>query len=90
MRSSDTASNGRVENAAAKPRGNAAPVHLSPREKEIALLSAEGFSLLNIAEKLGISEKSVKNMRCAAYRKLGFHNVAQLARWAIREGFIAA
>ncbi len=52
---------------------------LTEREREVALLVAQGLLNRQIAERLGISERTVHQHRQSAYRKLDVHNVAELA-----------
>jgi len=56
---------------------------LTPREREIALLAAHGYSCPNIAALLGVKESTVYSHLKHAYKKLGVHNRAQLA-WLLR------
>lgn len=56
---------------------------LTPREQDIASLVAEGLLNREIAERLGISAKTVQVHRGDASSKLGVKGVAQLTR-AIR------
>ena len=44
---------------------------LTPKEKEIFLLCAKGFSTAKIAEQTNKKESTVKNQRTAIYQKLG-------------------
>jgi DNA-binding CsgD family transcriptional regulator len=53
---------------------------LSGREREIAKLLGEGYSTLNVASRLGLSECTVHTYTRRIYRKLGICNRAQLAR----------
>jgi DNA-binding NarL/FixJ family response regulator len=59
---------------------------LSGRERQIIALLAEGQRSLQIAKKLGISVATVETHRRNIMRKLGFHNLAELTRYALREG----
>ena len=52
---------------------------LSRREQEIAQLVAQGMSNRSIAEELGLSEQSVKNLVSRILRKTGLGNRVQLA-----------
>jgi DNA-binding NarL/FixJ family response regulator len=61
---------------------------LTPREREIVRLIAEGRRNKKIAHLLGISAKTVETHRAAAMNKLGAHSTAQLVRYAIRCGLI--
>ena len=55
---------------------------LSPREKEILFLIAEGYSLKNIAEKLVISPSTVYSHRSNLMAKLGLNNRRELIEYA--------
>lgn len=53
---------------------------LTDREREVAALLAQGLLNKQIAERLGLSVRTVEVYRAAAYRKLCVKNVAELAR----------
>jgi DNA-binding CsgD family transcriptional regulator len=57
-----------------------AAVPLSGREREIAMLAAEGMTSKDIAERLYVSVRTVNNHLQHAYAKLGVSNRAELAR----------
>jgi two-component system, NarL family, invasion response regulator UvrY len=59
---------------------------LSPREFEVLRLLAQGETVRNIGEKLGLSEKTIANHQSAIREKLGARNSAQLARFAAQIG----
>ncbi len=59
---------------------------LTNREREILQLIAEGESTKEIAFKLGVSIKTVETHRQQIMKKLNLHGVAELTRYAIREG----
>jgi len=59
---------------------------LTPREREILQLLAEGRSTKEMASKLGISAKTVETFRKQIMEKLDLHSVAELTKFAIREG----
>jgi DNA-binding NarL/FixJ family response regulator len=61
---------------------------LSPREKEILQLIAEGYTSGKIGELLFISEKTVEKHRANLMEKLRVHNLAGLVRLAIKYGII--
>lgn len=61
---------------------------LTPREREILILVAEGFTNAEIAKKLYISEKTVQTHRSNILDKLGIHDRTELVRYAIRMGLI--
>ncbi len=69
-----------------KPR----PDPLSPREREVLQLLAEGHTNKEIAHVLSISVKTVETHRGALMRKLDIHDVASLVRYAIRRGVLEA
>jgi DNA-binding NarL/FixJ family response regulator len=55
---------------------------LRPREREIMQFIAEGLSNRQIAARLVISEKTVKNHICSIYQRLGVHGRSQaISRW---------
>jgi len=59
---------------------------LTKREREVVQLLAEGASTREIAGKLFISVKTVETHRANIMRKLGLRSVAELTKYAIREG----
>jgi DNA-binding NarL/FixJ family response regulator len=61
---------------------------LTPREKEVMCLLAEGLSITEIAEKLFISRKTVENHRSNILSKLDLHSTMELVRYAARYGLI--
>jgi DNA-binding NarL/FixJ family response regulator len=61
---------------------------LSLRERQVLHLIAEGCSNVAIAERLGISAKTVDNHRTRLMAKLGVHSVAQLLAYALKEGLL--
>lgn len=56
---------------------------LTPREREVLQLTAEGYSQPQIATRLHISPRTVEMHRKNLMRKLGFRNQADLIRYAI-------
>jgi two-component system response regulator NreC len=61
---------------------------LTPREREVLVLIAEGMSNAEIAENLVISVKTVDRHRENIMRKLNMHNRVDLVKYAIRSGLI--
>ena len=59
---------------------------LTPREREIVQLFSEGHSTGQIAEQLHLSAKTVATHRENVLRKLQIDSIAELTRYAIREG----
>ena len=62
---------------------------LTPREKEVAQLYAEGLSTRQIAECLHISMKTVGTHREHIQAKLGVEGIADLTRFALRVGLVS-
>lgn len=61
---------------------------LTPREREVLLLLANGWSNKKIAHELSVSLGTAKKHRENLQRKLDCHSSAELARLAIREGLL--
>jgi two-component system, NarL family, response regulator NreC len=59
---------------------------LTPREREVLQLLAEGRSTRQIAEALHVSVKTIEVHRKQMMDKLGLQNLAELVKYAIREG----
>jgi DNA-binding NarL/FixJ family response regulator len=64
----------------------AAPLPLTPREREILQLVAEGKSTKEIAATLHSAVKTVETHRGHIMRKLNLRSVAELTKYAVREG----
>ncbi|MDX6406830.1 MAG: hypothetical protein QOH70_4285 [Blastocatellia bacterium] len=61
---------------------------LTPRQREILTLIAEGNSTRDIALLLRISVKTVESHRAQLMERLNIHEVAGLVRFAIRTGLV--
>ena len=76
----------------AKPplgEASAQPRHrLTPREREIVQLLAEGKGNKEIAEFLNISVKTAETHRANIMLKLNFHSITELVRYAVRNHII--
>jgi DNA-binding NarL/FixJ family response regulator len=59
---------------------------LSDREREVLQLLAEGKTAKEIADELNVSIKTVETHRTNIMSKLGIHRLAELTKYAIREG----
>jgi DNA-binding NarL/FixJ family response regulator len=59
---------------------------LSAREREVLQLIAEGWSTKQIASHLYVSVKTIETHRRQIMKKLDLHNIADLTKYAIREG----
>jgi len=62
---------------------------LTPRQREILQLVAEGNSTKQIAGKLGVSVKTVETHRAQLMERLDIHDIAGLVRYAMRVGLIS-
>ena len=61
---------------------------LSPREREVLKLIAEGYKNKEIAADLFISLKTVEKHRANLMKKLDLHNAAALTSFAIEQGLV--
>ena len=59
---------------------------LTPREREVFHLIADGLTTKEIARRLDISAKTAENHRARVLQKLGARNTAEVVRYAIRRG----
>lgn len=59
---------------------------LTPREREVLQLIAEGLTSKEIASRLGAALKTIETHRTNIIRKLDLHSIAELTKYAIREG----
>lgn len=63
---------------------------LTPRQREVLQLIAEGHTTKEIAKQLGISAKTAEAYRGELMRALDIHDIASLTRYAIREGLVSS
>lgn len=63
---------------------------LTPRQREILQLIAEGNSTKQIASKLNISIKTVETHRTQLMERLKIHDIPGLVRYAIRIGLVTS
>jgi len=63
---------------------------LTPREREVLQLVAEGRSSKSIAAALGVTVKTIESHRASLMRKLHLRTVADLVRYAVRNGLVEA
>lgn len=63
---------------------------LTPRQREVLQLVAEGHSVKEIAQILRISAKTVETHRAQLMERLDIYDVAGLVRYAIRVGLVAS
>lgn len=85
---SDGTSSFTMKDASEFPGRNAAPdiSQLTPKEREVLQLVAEGKLTKEIATFLNLSPKTVEKHRHQIMEKLRIHSVAELTKFAIREG----
>ena len=74
----------------AAPAEATAPTLLTPRQREVLQLLAEGRSMREIATRLNLSVKTIESHRAELMRRLYVHEIAGLTRYAIRHGMISA
>jgi two-component system invasion response regulator UvrY len=72
------------------PSNVAAPAHnaLSAREFEVLKLLVQGSTAAEIAQHLGLNQKTIANLQSSIKQKLGAVNIAQLIRAATRLGLV--
>lgn len=68
------------------PTASSATDVLTAREREVLQLLAEGWSTKEIASHLHVSVKTVETHRRRIMEKLGLHGIAEITKYAIREG----
>jgi DNA-binding NarL/FixJ family response regulator len=68
------------------PAGQGGGSHLSPRESEMLTFLAQGMSNRDIADRLVLSEVTIKSHLRSLYRKLNVADRTQAAIWALRHG----
>ncbi len=80
-----------VQNYLHPERMKTSPIQeLTPRQREVLQLVAEGHSTKDIAQKLNLSVKTVDTHRTELMQRLDIHDIAGLVRYAIRIGLISA
>ena len=70
-------------------RANLRRSTLTPREREVIRMIAEGNSARRVASLLGLSVKTVEAHKFNLMRKLDIHNTAQLVTYAIQKRIVA-
>jgi DNA-binding NarL/FixJ family response regulator len=80
-----------VESYMLRPGGEKSSVEqLTPRQREVLKMIAEGHSTKEIAYRMGVSVKTVETHRTQLMERLDIRDVAGLVRYAIRVGLITA
>jgi DNA-binding NarL/FixJ family response regulator len=72
------------------PKGERSGGRLTPREREIVQLLAEGLTNKEVAAKLNISVKTAETHRTNIMRKIDLHSVSEVVRYAVRNHIIEA
>jgi len=67
-----------------------AKADLTPKQRVVLKLIAEGLSTKQVAIRLTLSPKTVEHYRTQLMRRLGLRDVASLTRYAMRSGLISA
>jgi DNA-binding NarL/FixJ family response regulator len=62
---------------------------LTPRQREVLQLIAEGYSTKQIAGLLGVGVKTIETHRTQLMDRLGIHEIAGLVRYAVRVGLVS-
>jgi DNA-binding NarL/FixJ family response regulator len=75
--------------SALPPESTDAPALLTPRQREILQLVAEGRSTKEIASLLELSVKTVETHRAQIMERLDIHDLAGLVRYAVRAGLVS-
>jgi DNA-binding NarL/FixJ family response regulator len=71
------------------PESTDAPALLTPRQREILQLVAEGRSTKEIASLLELSIKTIETHRAQIMERLDIHDLAGLVRYAVRAGLVS-
>jgi len=79
-----------LNRSGATPQATQTKRRLTPREREIVQLLAEGGSNKKVAGLLGISIRTAETHRASVLRKLNLDSLAGLVRYAIRNKIIEA
>lgn len=68
------------------PEVQAGPVRLGARERQVLQLVAEGMTSSEIADRINLAASTIEVHRRNIMRKLNLHSVAELTKYAIRNG----
>jgi DNA-binding NarL/FixJ family response regulator len=77
-----------LEKSFASPADNSAPTPLTPREKEIVVLTAQGLIAKEIAAQLNLSTHTVYTHKKRIMKKLELKSPVQLVMYALENGMI--
>ena len=73
---------------AEESRGGESYDALTPREREVFQLAAEGLSNPHIAERLSLSPRTVEMHRGNLMKKLGLNSQTELVKYAVKRGLV--
>jgi DNA-binding NarL/FixJ family response regulator len=80
-----------IENYLRRPESTTGQLkQLTPRQREVLQLIAEGNTMNRIAKELNISVKTVETHRAQLMERLDIHDVAGLVRYAVRIGLVTS
>jgi NarL family two-component system response regulator YdfI len=74
---------------AVTPDGDVPLAMLTSQERQVLQLVASGFRTKEIAERLGVSVRTVETHRSRLHRKLGIDSIAALTLYAVRQGSVS-
>jgi DNA-binding NarL/FixJ family response regulator len=80
----------KLKKAVPEERKDEARSRLTPRQREIVQLLAEGKSSKEVAVALGLSVKTAETHRANIMRRLDCHSISELVRYAVRNNIIEA
>jgi DNA-binding NarL/FixJ family response regulator len=72
-----------------KEHASSAKPELTPRQREVLQLVAEGRTMKQVADVLGISARTAETHKYEAMEALGVKTTAELIQWAIRLGLVS-
>lgn len=70
--------------------GELPDIHFTRREKEVIVYCSQGLQAKEIADRMGISERTVSNHKNNIFRKLGIQNTVELVTYAHKAGILTS
>ena len=83
-------SKGLVDTFLHRPEPSAKPAELSPRQREVLQLLAEGHTMKEIARVLKITPRTVAFHKYSMMEALGVRSIAELVQYAIKQHIVTA
>lgn len=65
-------------------------IHFTRREREVIIYCSQGLQAKEIADRMGISERTVSNHKNNIFRKLGIQNTVELVTYAQKSGLLSS